>query len=211
MAGRQQTAGMDISAFFGVLRRRALIIVAVVIAAAAGAYFVSKGQQSKYTATTKLLLKGTSQSTNPTPNSFGPTIPTSAPDREALITQGAVLRETQRRLAQRIGQKQAAQVVSNLSAVSGQDSTVVEIHAEASNPKIAPDAANTLATVNIAFRKAQTIGQIRRAESTVQTQIGKLDSTSAANQGALGGLRAQLSDLRNGEATTDGNAELIQP
>ena len=58
MADRQRADGMDISAFAGVLRRRGLIIGAAILAAAGAAYFVSKGQDEKYTGTAKLLLKG---------------------------------------------------------------------------------------------------------------------------------------------------------
>lgn len=212
MADRRPTEGIDVSAFFGVLRRRALIIVAVVLAAAAGAYIVSKGQKAKYTATTKLLLKGTSSNTansggQPT---FGPTIPSTSPDREALVTRGAVLKETQRRLAQRIGDKRAGEVVSKLTAFSGQDSQVVELRAEASDPSVAADAANTLGAVNIDLRKAQTIAELRRAERSAEQQIAKLSPTNQNDAPALGALRTQLTNLKGTEATTDGNAEVVQ-
>lgn len=212
MADGSRTEGVDASAFFGVLRRRALIIVVVVVAAAAGAYIVSKGQKAKYTATTKLLLKGASSATANSSSQpvFGPTIPSTAPDREALVTRGSVLAETRRRLAPRLGDKRAGEVVSKLSAFSGEDSQVVELRSEASDPKAAADAANTLAAVNISFRKKQTIAQLQRAERAAEEQIAKFSPTNPNDAGALSVLRTQLTNLRSTEATTDGNAEVVR-
>ncbi len=203
---------MDASAFFGVLRRRGLIIVVVVLAAAAGAYFVSKQEATKYTATTKLLLKGPTAATANAGGqpSFGPTIPSTSPDREALVTRGAVLQATRQRLAQRFGDGRAAEAVSKLTAFSGQDSQVVELRSEASEPNLAADAANALAAANISSRKAQTITELRRAERAAEQQIAKLSPTSVNDSGALAQLRTQLNNLKGIEATTDGNAEVIE-
>ena len=83
MADSQRADGMDISAFFGVLRRRVLIIGATTVAAAAAAYFISDAQEPSYSASSKLLLSGT-----PTGSAgalYAAPLPETAPDREALL------------------------------------------------------------------------------------------------------------------------------
>lgn len=209
MADRQRADGLDISAFFGVLRRRALIIAVVVVAGAAGAYIVSKGQDAKYTASAKLLLTGTSSNASGQAT-FGPTIPGTAPDREDLVTRGAVIADTERRLARRVGKKQAAEAVSGISAFSGQDSNVVELRSEAPLPGLAALTANTLAAANIAFRKAETIRQVRRAEAAAQKQLGKFNPSNPNDAGAASQLRTELTNLRRTEATADGSAEVVE-
>src|SRR3954453_10609126 len=90
---RQQSDGMDISAFFDVLRRRILIIAVTVLAAAGGAYFISKGQDEKYSSSAKLLLQG-ARADQPGAQGFGPTVPASVPDKESLVTRNQVLART---------------------------------------------------------------------------------------------------------------------
>src|SRR4051794_37836115 len=150
-----RTDGMNIAGFFGFLRRRALIIVLCVLAGAAVAYLVSKAQDDEYTATAKLLLKGQNPQNSNQPD-FQPGVPATAPDREALVTRGAVLKITERRLAGPLGRTQAEQVTKDLKALSGEDSAVISLTATAPTARGATLGANTLAAANIAYRKAQT-------------------------------------------------------
>jgi len=199
---------MDISAFFGVLRRRFLIIAVVVVVASTAAYLVSEGQEPTYEASSQLLLKGTTA--GGTETSFAAPLPTTATDREALITRGEVLESAQRRLAKRIGQARAAEVVGDITAFSGEDSEVVQITSEASSPDITALAANTLAQANIDFRKAQTLERIRRAQDAVEADLARQGTPTAENAAAISALQTDLSDLRGAAATAEGDAEIVE-
>jgi len=200
---------MDISAFFGVLRRRVLIVAVVVVAAAGGAYFVSKGQEEKYKATAKLLLKG------PPPGSaqqpvYAPPLPVTAPDREALVTRGSVLEESRRRLGKRFGERRAAEALGELSALSGEDSDVVEISATSPDPKLAAQAVNIVAQVNIDVRKRQTLRDIQEAQQAERKELAKFNPQDPSDTIALNRIQQNLSILRSAASTADGGAEVVQ-
>jgi capsular exopolysaccharide synthesis family protein len=198
---------MDISAFFGLLRRRAPIIIVAVLVAAAAAYVISDRQERKYTATAKLLLQGKARGEQGT--NYASPLPDTATDRESLVTQGAVVRRTEDSLAKRIGRARAQEAAGALSAASGPDSDVVALNATASDPKVAALAANTLAVQNIALRKQQALGRIRRAEASAQRQLSKLDPSSQADGNAINSLQQTLSDARGAAATQDGDASVV--
>jgi polysaccharide biosynthesis transport protein len=207
VADRQRAEGMDISAFFGVLRRRVLIIAVVVVAAAGGAYLVSKAQDAKYTATTKLLLKGTS--TDQSGPVLGPTIPATAQDREALVTRGAILQATERRLAAQIGRQRAAEAVSDVTAFSGTDSNLISLKAVADSPTVAALAANALARENVRFRKEQTLREVERGRRSARRELAGLDKRNPDNATAIGQLQAELTTLSRAASTADGAAEIV--
>ena len=96
---KNRSEGMDVSAFFGALRRRVLVIVAAVVVGAGVAYLVSSGQESKYEASAKLLLRGAPA--NPQGQVFGGELPETAPDREDLVTRNEITAATRRQLARR--------------------------------------------------------------------------------------------------------------
>lgn len=208
MADRQRSEGMDISAFFGVLRRRILIIAVAVVVAAGGAYVVSKGQEAKYSATTKLLLKGTPP--NQARQVFAPPLPATAPDREALVTRGEVLEATERRLAKSIGREPAGQVIGDITAFSGEESEVVELTATASSPTVAALAVNTLAQANIDFRKAETLRDIARVQRASERELAKLNPSDPRDGAALSTVQQELSSLRAAASTADGEAEVVE-
>ncbi len=199
---------MDVAAFFSVLRRRLLIIAVVIVAGAGGAYLVSKSQDAEYSASTKLLLKGPTEDT--TGPDFAPPLPETAPDREALVTRGEVLEESRRRLAAQAGEKRAAEVIGELTAFSGEDSDVVELSATSSSPDLAARAVNTLARVNIDFRKAQTLREIRRVQRAHQQEIANLNPSDPSDALALSRVQQDLSILRGAASTADGEAEVVQ-
>lgn len=196
------------SAFFGVVRRRVPIIVVVVVAAAAGAYVVSRGQDTEYTATAKLLLKG------PGPgqanSDFSRPVPAAAPDRESLVTRNEVVLRTERRVARQIGATRAAKVASELTAFSGEDQDIVELRATASRAGDAALAANALAQSNIEFRKEQVLREIARAQRAGRTELAKHGRPSAANALAINRIQQELGVLRGAEARADGGAELLE-
>jgi receptor protein-tyrosine kinase len=212
MPDRQRAEGMDISAFFGVLRRRILIVAVVVVGAAAGAYFVSKSQDPEYTATTELLLKGTPSGTavSSTGPIFSPPLPAAAPDRESLVTRNEVLDRTERGLAQRIGQARAADAVAGLTAFSGEDQDIVELRATASRPGDAALAANTLAQSNVEFRKGETLREIDRAERAGRAELARQGPYTVANSAAVARIQQELSTLRGARSTADGGAEVVE-
>ncbi len=207
MADGQRAEGMDISAFFGVLRRRLLIIAVAVVVASGAAYFASKGQDPVYEATSQLLLKGATS--GGTESTFAAQLPTTASDREAQVTRGEVLESTQRTLAKRIGKARAAEAMGGISAFSGEDSDAVQITSEASSPDVTALAANTLAQANIDFRKAQTLRRIKRAQDAVEADLARQGTPTAGNAAAISSLQTDLSDLRGAAATAEGDAEIV--
>ncbi len=209
MADRHRAEGMDVSAFFGVLRRRVLIVAVAVVAAAGGAYFVSKGQEAKYKATTKLLLKGPPPSSAQQPV-YAPPLPQTAPDREALVTRGSVLEESRRRLAKWFGKPRAAEAVGGLSAFSGEDSDVVALSATSPDPNVAAQAANLVAQVNIDFRKRQSLRDIQSAQKAEREELTKFNPQDPSDAIPLNRIQQNLSILRTAASTADGAAEVVQ-
>ena len=69
---RNRSEGMDISAFFGVIRRRLWIIAITVVVAAGVAYVISNGQENKYSASATLFLQGGSTSSQTAPTFDAP-------------------------------------------------------------------------------------------------------------------------------------------
>ncbi len=196
---------MDLSSFFGVLRRRILIIAVAVVVVAAGAYLVSKGQDEKYEATADLLLEGAGEG-----EEFGAPLPEGAADRQALVTRGEVLKRAERTLAQRIGQPRAAAAIGDVTALSAEDSDVVELTATASSAQTAALAANTLAQANIDFRRARTLREIRRARRASERELRNLDPSDPTDAAALSVAQQELSSIRGAASTVDGDAEIVR-
>jgi tyrosine-protein kinase len=208
MATRQRAEGMDISTFFATLRRRVLIIVAAVAVGGAAAYYISDQQSDKYSATAKLLLQG-SAADRPGAG-FSAPLPDSAPDREDLILGGDVLKRVERKLAKRVGAQEAAQVTSDLSVFSGQDSNVVVLTGTAPQPKIAALAANLLATENIEFRRQSVVAKVRRSEKAVQQELSHLTGRSPEAIQSANNLRGVLQNLRANATSADGDAVVVK-
>ncbi len=213
-AGDRLTCGvlaqlMNFSSFLGVLRRRGIVIVLAVAVGAGGAYLISKGQDEKYEASTKLLLgsSGSAQSSNT--QAFAGPVPDSAPDKVALVRAGPVLDRTEAKLAKSVGKARADKLVSDLEVAAAEKSAVVKITSTASTPDAAALAANTLARQNIDYRKTTSLRQIRKAIRETRRQINGLDSSNPSNAGTITALQQRLSDLRGQEATEDGNASIV--
>ena len=79
---------MNFSGFLGVLRRRLILIVLAIAVGAGGAYLISKGQDEKYEASSKLLLGGSGGTGNSNTQAFGAPVPESATDKQALVRSG---------------------------------------------------------------------------------------------------------------------------
>jgi uncharacterized protein involved in exopolysaccharide biosynthesis len=58
VVGGQRREGMDISAFFGFLRRRGLIILLAVVVGAIAGFAISKSKDKEYTGKATVLLRG---------------------------------------------------------------------------------------------------------------------------------------------------------
>jgi tyrosine-protein kinase len=209
MADRQRVEGIDISAILGVLRRRLLLIVLTVAIAGAAAYFLSDRQTREYSAAAKLLLQGTVPGQ---PGSqFSSPLPQGASDRETLVLSPLVEKRVEARLARRVGEPQAKNLVSKLSASSEQDSNVVQLTATASSPRVAAFAANTLAAQNIAFRRGTALRKIRRAQRNAQRQLTALGPgrVNTVKAGTVSQLQEQLASLRSEAAAQDGDALIV--
>ena len=172
MGNRQPAEGLDISAFFGFLRRRGLVVALAIIVGALTGYVVSNSKEPTYEATANLLLRGV-PSTQPQEN-FDPGVPESSADRENVVLADAVLARAVRRLEPQLGEDRAEAAVAGVGAFSGQESEAVEISATASNPRVAARVANAVASAAISERRAKALSRIARAEVAAQRQVDNL-------------------------------------
>ena len=199
----------DISALFGVLRRRGFIILVAVIVAGAVGYIYSKGKDTKYEASATLILRGAPPGT-PTAPQFGTPTPDTAPDREALILSRRVksrfIKATRSKLG---GSNAAAKAFDDAKAVSGSESTSVEITATASNGSAAALIANTIADQNIAERRESALTKIRRAQRVAQRELRKL-GTNPQQAAAASVLRQNILSLNQSAGNQDGDADVLE-
>ncbi len=203
MADMQRREGMDISAFFGFLRRRGPIIALAVAVGALAGYVISNGQDERYSAGASVLLEG--PPSNQAQDEFSPGVPEASVDREALFTADAVSARAQSELAPRVGEQRAAKLVDGAEVTSGQDSTRVDITVLAGDPGLAAATANAIATGGIEDRRESALAKTRRARRVTEREVARVDEDDAA---AAATLQAQLQDLRVRAATADGNAAL---
>src|SRR4051812_41679063 len=121
MADPQRREGMDISAFFGFMRRRGLIVLLAAVVGAVAGYVISNGKEKEYSAKATLLLRGGTPAQQ-SQNDFSPGVPEAAQDRQALVTSDPAKGRALRRLAPRFGKARADQLVKSVEVKSGQDS-----------------------------------------------------------------------------------------
>ena len=210
MADLQRAEGMDIPAFFGVLRRRLPLIAAAAVVAAVAAYFISDAQEPEYTAQATLLLEGTPPDSETGTVQFPSPVPETAPDREALVMSGEVLRRVYRQLENRLGRQQAGEVA--LDAFSGVDSTLLELEGTAPDPEVAALAANTLARTNIAVRRDRAVSNINKAIRAAERRLARLRNAGlfgAARAGAINQAEIQIQEYRSLAETHDGDAQIV--
>ncbi len=202
MGDTHRREGVDISAFFGLLRRRGLIVVLAVAVGAIAGYVISNSKEDKYVASATLLLRGTNPNQQ---DDFAPGVPSSPQDREALIEADPVRERAVRQLSRTTGEAEAAAVIESASAASGEDSGSIEISAEAEDPKAAAAAANALAQAAIDDRRTSSLRRVRRALRVAERNR----PPPGADQGPAETVSAQrLTDLRQRAATVDGDAEI---
>jgi succinoglycan biosynthesis transport protein ExoP len=209
MAKSQKAEGMDVSALFGVLRRGALIIVGVAAIAALAAYLISKGQETKYSASTALLLQGAAPGD---PNSqFAAPSPTDPSDREALVLSGDVLARAQRSLAGRLKNRTAAKrLLNDVSASSLPDSSIVDVSVTAPDAARTALAANTIAQANIDSRRTTSLRKIDKARRADERQLANLGRPTPDNAAATSALTQELVNLRRQAETSDGDARVVK-
>ncbi len=193
---------MDISAFFGFLRRRGLIIVLAVLVGGIAGYAISKSKANAYTGTATLLLRGSSNAQPQAP--FAPGVPTAAQDREAVVTSDPVRVRAIRRLAPTLGKAQATKLVKQAKATSSQDASTVQIEISAPTAKAAAAVPNALGAATIADRKDTTVARVDRALKVAQNELNKAGSNSPSSAT----LQQDVQNLRQTKATADGDADL---
>jgi polysaccharide biosynthesis transport protein len=198
-----RTDGMDISAFFGFLRRRGLIILLAVVVGAIAGFAISKSKDKEYTAKATVLLRGSAPNQGGQDN-FAPGVAGASADRAALITSDAVRRRAVRRLAPSLGKARATKLVDDAEATSGQDASTVDITSTAPTPKAAAAVPNALGQATIDYRKGTTLSRVRRALKVAQQELQK----SPPNSPATGTLQQNVQGLRQTAATVDGDADL---
>lgn len=204
MADSQRREGADVSAFFGLLRRRGLIVLLATIVGAVAGYVISSGKEDEYKSSATLLLRGVAPSQQS--NGFSPGVPDSPEDREALLRSDPVKKLATRRLARTLGKAQAADLVDEAQASSGEDSGSVKITVTGANPKATAATANALGVATIINRRDSTRARIRRALRAAQNTLPSAGQTP--NQ-ATGVAITRVQDLKQALATADGDAELV--
>ena len=200
----------DISAVIGVLRRRGWIVLLCVVSAAAAAYAYSRGQPRVYESSANLLLRDPAGNT--TNAVFGTLTPKTAPDRESLVLSEPVKARVIKALTAPLGGRAAAQAaLARTSARSGEGSTAVKIRSTAPSPSTAALTANTVAEQNIAYRKASSLGKIRRAQNSARRELDRLSAEgSTTPPGAALQTRLSMQALRQLAAGQDGDAAILQ-
>jgi succinoglycan biosynthesis transport protein ExoP len=202
MGNSQRREGMDISAFFGFLRRRGLIILLAVIVGAIAGYAISKSKADEYTGSATLLLRG--NSTNQQQAQFEPGVPDAAQDRESLVTSDPVRARAIRQLTPALGRAQATKLVKKADATSSQDASTVDISIDAPTAKAAAAVPNALGRATIGYRKDTEIARVNRALKVAQNELDKAGSNSPSSVT----LTQNVQNLRQTVATADGDADL---
>jgi capsular exopolysaccharide synthesis family protein len=195
---------VDISAFFGFLRRRGLIVLLAAAVGAVAGYALSKGKDDEYTADATLLLRGGTQNAQGQ-NNFSPGVPEASQDRIDAIKSDPVEQRAVRRLSRTLGERESAKLVDDAEVTSGEDSGAVTITVTAPTAKAAAATANALALGAIDARRDDTLRRIRRALRAAQADLPGRGQTPTATDNANA---QQVANLRQAAATADGSADL---
>jgi capsular exopolysaccharide synthesis family protein len=213
--GSRAGESRDISALLGVLRRRGWIVVLCIGVAAGAAYLYAKQQDRQYEASANLLLRDPPPGPNNIP--LGTPTPNTGPDREALVLSQPIKVRAEKALASDLGGRaQAAASVADASAFSAAESDVVRITGKAATGARAALVANTIAQQNIAFRKARSLGRIRRARRAAQRSLRELGPPGttpqeiATRNAAANQIRTYLQALTQAASAQEGDAEILQ-
>ena len=204
MGDRPRREGLDISAFFGFLRRRGLIILLATAVGAVAGYLLSEGKETEYTADATILFRGGNASTQQA-NNFSPGVPEASQDRIDIVTADASKQFAIRRLEKSAGKADATELVDDAQVTAGEESGSAKITATAPTAKAAAATANALGAGAIANRRTVTLRRIRRALRAAEAQAPRTNGppTAADNVNAQ-----RLQDLRQAAATVDGDADL---
>jgi capsular exopolysaccharide synthesis family protein len=209
---RKPVQGRDISALFALLRRRGWIIVLCMLVAAGAAYIYSERQDPSYEASANLLLRDPP----PAPASmvFGTPTPTTAPDREALVLAEPVKARAISALAKKLGGRAAAAAaVADTTALSAPESKAVTITSTAALGVTSALVANTIAEQNIAYRRARSLGRIRRARLAAERALNRLGPVGTNPQQIVSAnqIKVTLQALDQAAGVQDGDADILQP
>jgi capsular exopolysaccharide synthesis family protein len=203
----QRSEPVDISVFFGFLRRRGLIVLLAILVGGLVGYATSKAKSDKYEASAKILLRGPADSTGATTagNQLEPGVPDSPGDREDLATADPVLALAANRLTPKLGEARTQKLLGEVGSSSGQDSATVEITSTAGSPEAAALVANAVAASVIQYRKDSTVKRLKRAIKVAERQLAGSPASPTVGATAQG-----VADMRQSVATEDGHAEITE-
>lgn len=193
-----------------VMRRQWRLMLLCVVLVPATSLAFSLTQDERYTGSALLLFRDPALDDKLFGSSFFPVA--EDPARQAatnvrLVSLTAVAERTAAAL-NRQGLS-AGQISQSVSVSQEGESDVVEIEAEAGDPQLAADIANTFATEYIGFRTEADRARIREAQALLDAQIAELSPTEQAGPEGQR-LREGSQELEVLSSLQTGNAELVQ-
>lgn len=208
--GAEAPAGEHVS-LLSVLRRRALIIVVVALltGGAAAAFAYTRGET--YESTSKLLFQ---QTVGPEFQALGlvPGAPDSdnlAQSNKQVVDSREVAADTARRLTANGWERSTDDVQDDVTVDIARDTDVVEVRAEADDPKLAAQLATTYATAAAKASADAQRDQARRALENVQAQLAGAPPETGSSP-STGELRAAVARLRTLAEVGTGSPRIIQ-
>jgi capsular exopolysaccharide synthesis family protein len=204
----QDSEGLSLEQFLGVLRRRLPLIALCVIIAAGVAYGVSKHKTKKYTATASLTFSINSLSQQIA--GLSATTGTSLLAQQASDLELVKLGDMAAKTASRLGHGLTAEKVAKGLSIQGQgESGVVDVSATATSPALAAAIADTYTNQ---FVKEQEIANRQYFQSALALVKKQLEALSPAQRVGGDGLalqnRAQTLGLL--AEMNDGNVQVAQ-
>jgi capsular exopolysaccharide synthesis family protein len=204
---REQT-NLTLEQVLGVIRRRALWILLCVVVVAGAAYGLSKHQAKKYTATASLVFNNNQLSQQVA--GLQAVSSNNQATMQSTNLKLVQLGDMAERTASRLGGGLTKERVSGDLSVSAQgESSIVDVSAVASTPKLAADIANTYTSLFVKEQQDSNHHYYAAALALVNKQLARLSPKQKAGTAGLALQdRAQslgvLAELRNG------NVEIAQ-
>jgi capsular exopolysaccharide synthesis family protein len=205
----QSPEQIDLRAYVRPIWRRKLLIASVVVIAGVAAYFVSKQQAKKYTASTNIYI----QSANPATNLLTDATPTSLQESQvddiaALITSRAVTAAVAAQL--KISPEAAT---GHIVATASSTSDIVTIVTSYGDSTGAANLANAFARQFLKYRSRQVVVAARKAQNADQSILASLSlrSKSLAVQSERETILGQIAQYQQIRLDPNPGASQISP
>ena len=205
--GVDETARGDLPRVLAVLRRQLPLIIAFALVAGGIALAVSLAQTKRYEARATMLFQRDSfddQLFSDSSSSFRD------PSREAATNQGLVAQPVvAQRAARRLGQLDAGTVAATISIEADEESDLVSIRAEDTDPERAALIANVYSEEYIGFRRDAARAKTRDAQQLIDRELRGLDPRELRSPEGRR-LRERSNELKILASLQSGDAELVQ-